>query len=386
MGRTQAFGVDTLDAMNLLVLALIPTAFVLAGTATWVVLRVSRRVGAMDSAPMPGQVKAERRAVPNTGGIGIFVGVALPLAAALASVPVLQARPEMLPEPARVHLAGMGERLPMGLTLLACTSLLHVLGLIDDRRPLGPFLKLSVMALPALCVTLFFPDTRLLTVLDGPAGGAWASIAITVLWFLAVTNAFNFIDNMDGLAAGVASAASACLLATTLIAGQWFVASVLALTLGACLGFLVFNFPPARLFMGDGGSLVLGFLLAFLTVRATYLYDGQQSPPMHAVFTPIVILAIPLYDLVSVVGIRLSQGRSPFVGDLQHFSHRLVRRGLSRKAAVGVICGLTLVVGIGGVFLPSLQTWQAVLVGVQTVLVLLVIATIEWASSPKGQT
>lgn len=370
--------------MILLVLALIPVAFVLACAATWAVLRVSRRVGAMDSAPMPGQVKAERRAVPNTGGIGIFVGVALPLAAALGAVPVLAGRPEMLPEAAREHVAGMGDRLPMGLALLGCTALLHVLGLIDDRRPLGPFLKLGVMALPAVAMAWGF-DTRLLTLLDGQVGGTWASIAITVLWFLTVTNAFNFIDNMDGLAGGVASAASACLLATALIAGQWFVASVLALTLGAVLGFLVFNRPPAKIFMGDGGSLVLGFLLAFLTVRATYLYDGHQTPPMHAVFTPIVILAIPLYDLLTVVSIRLSQGRSPFVGDLQHFSHRLVRRGLSRPAAVGVICGLSLVVGIGGVFLPSLETWQAVLVGVQTLLVLVVIATFEWASSPKGQ-
>lgn len=365
------------------VLALVPVAFVLACAATWVVLRVSRQLGAVDTAPMPGQIKAERRAVPNTGGIGVFVGIALPLAAALASVPLLTSRPEMLPAAARAHVGGLSERAPMGLALLACSGLLHVLGLIDDRRPLGPFLKLGVMALPAVVMAWGF-DTRLLTLLDGHVGGAWASIGITVVWFLAVTNAFNFIDNMDGLAGGVASAASACLLATALISGQWFVASVLALTLGAVLGFLVFNRPPAKIFMGDGGSLVLGFLLAFLTVRATYLYDGQQTPPMHAVFTPIVILAIPLYDLVSVVGIRLSQGRSPFVGDLQHFSHRLVRRGLSKPAAVGVICGLSLVVGIGGVFLPSLNSWQAVLVGVQTMLVLVVIATFEWASSPRG--
>ncbi|MCL4220933.1 MAG: undecaprenyl/decaprenyl-phosphate alpha-N-acetylglucosaminyl 1-phosphate transferase [Phycisphaerales bacterium] len=370
--------------MILLVLALVPIAFVLACTATWAVLCVSRRVGAMDTAPMPGQVKAERRAVPNTGGIGIFVGVALPLAGALSAVPLLAGRPEVLPEAAAAHLPGLGERAPMGLALLGCATLLHVLGLIDDRRPLGPFLKLGVMAMPALVMAWGF-DTRLLTLLDAYVGGAWASIAVSVLWFLAVTNAFNFIDNMDGLAGGVAGVASACLLATALIAGQWFVASVLALTLGSVLGFLVFNRPPAKLFMGDGGSLVLGFLLAFLTVRATYLYDGQQTPPMHAVFTPIVILAIPLYDLVSVVSIRLSQGRSPFVGDLQHFSHRLVRRGLSKPAAVGVICGLSLVVGIGGVFLPSLDSWQAVLVGVQTVLVLVVIATFEWASSPRGQ-
>ncbi|RMH13196.1 MAG: undecaprenyl/decaprenyl-phosphate alpha-N-acetylglucosaminyl 1-phosphate transferase [Planctomycetota bacterium] len=374
---------DTLDAMIAIVLSLLPAACALASVTTWLVLRASRRLGAFDSPPLPGQIKAAHRKVPNTGGIGIFVGVALPMLAGLLAVPIAPSLADTLPEALVPHLPGMHERLGMGAALLGSLILLHVMGLVDDRRPLGPFVKLVVMAVPAVVLAWFF-DTRLLTLLDAHVGGSWASILITVVWFVAVTNAFNFIDNMDGLAAGVAAVASACLLATTLIGGQWFVAAVLALTLGASLGFLVFNFPPARIFMGDSGSLVLGFLLAFLTVRATYLHDGSTTPPAHAVFTPVVILAVPLYDLVSVVIIRLSQGKSPFVGDLQHFSHRLVKRGLSRRAAVVVIWGFTLVIGISGIFLPSLQTWQAVLVGVQTALVLTVIAIFERASSASA--
>jgi len=369
--------------MIAIVLSLLPAACALASVTTWLVLRASRRLGAFDSPPLPGQIKAAHRKVPNTGGIGIFVGVALPMLAGLLAVPIAPSLADTLPEALVPHLPGMHERLGMGAALLGSLILLHVMGLVDDRRPLGPFVKLVVMAVPAVVLAWFF-DTRLLTLLDAHVGGSWASILITVVWFVAVTNAFNFIDNMDGLAAGVAAVASACLLATTLIGGQWFVAAVLALTLGASLGFLVFNFPPARIFMGDSGSLVLGFLLAFLTVRATYLHDGSTTPPAHAVFTPVVILAVPLYDLVSVVIIRLSQGKSPFVGDLQHFSHRLVKRGLSRRAAVVVIWGFTLVIGISGIFLPSLQTWQAVLVGVQTALVLTVIAIFERASSASA--
>lgn len=369
--------------MIAIVLSLLPAACALASVTTWLVLRASRRLGAFDSPPLPGQIKAAHRKVPNTGGIGIFVGVALPMLAGLLAVPIAPSLAHTLPEALVPHLPGMHERLGMGAALLGSLILLHVMGLVDDRRPLGPFVKLVVMAVPAVVLAWFF-DTRLLTLLDAHVGGSWASILITVVWFVAVTNAFNFIDNMDGLAAGVAAVASACLLATTLIGGQWFVAAVLALTLGASLGFLVFNFPPARIFMGDSGSLVLGFLLAFLTVRATYLHDGSTTPPAHAVFTPVVILAVPLYDLVSVVIIRLSQGKSPFVGDLQHFSHRLVKRGLSRRAAVVVIWGFTLVIGISGIFLPSLQTWQAVLVGVQTALVLTVIAIFERASSASA--
>jgi UDP-GlcNAc:undecaprenyl-phosphate GlcNAc-1-phosphate transferase len=134
--------------------------------------------------------------------------------------------------------------------------------------------------------------------------------------------------------------------------------------------------------MGDGGSLVLGLLMGLLTIRATYLPSGANSGQPHAVLTPLVLLAVPLYDLVSVVCLRLRQGRSPFVGDLSHFSHRLVRRGLSRRAAVVVICGCTAVTALGGVALPTLEAWQALLVGGQTLLVVLVLAVVEARAAP----
>src|SRR5207244_10275947 len=132
-------------------------------------------------------------------------------------------------------------------------------------------------------------------------------------------------------------------------------------------GFLVFNFPwggqPATIFMGDGGSLVIGFLLGFLTVRTTYVSAGVEGPGLgsawYGVFMPLVVLAIPLYDFCSVTLIRLSQGKSPFVGDLQHFSHRLVKRGLSKRAAVVVIYGFTAVPAIGGVLLARPGGWPA---------------------------
>jgi UDP-GlcNAc:undecaprenyl-phosphate GlcNAc-1-phosphate transferase len=286
------------------------------------------------------------------------------------------------------HAPGVRAETPLAVLVLGSMLLLHVLGLLDDRRPLGPWVKLAIMGVPAIAVPVL-SDTRLLTLLDAPVGGPWASITMTALWFLVVTNAMNFMDNMDGLAAGVAAIAGSCFLAATLIHGQWFVASCLALLIGACLGFLWFNFPRpggARVFMGDGGSLVLGFLLAFLTTRTTYVPSGGTPTPYlagawYAVFMPLVVLAVPIYDFVSVVLIRLSQGRSPFVGDLQHLSHRLVQRGLSRAAAVFVIYGLTAVTGISGIVLGSLRPWQAGLVAAQTIVILLVIALFEYASA-----
>jgi UDP-GlcNAc:undecaprenyl-phosphate GlcNAc-1-phosphate transferase len=396
-----------------LCLGLIPLAAILAWVLTRVVISISHRLNALDGQGVAGQVKDAPRRVPNTGGVAITLAVLLPILAGLWFYHGIDTSPDadwrndfsFIPADTAEHVAGIQAQTPLALLLVGCVLVLHVLGLIDDRRPLGPFLKLGVMAIPALAVPLLttlspsLDDTRLLTLLDHRVGGPWLSIVVTTLWFLVVTNALNFMDNMDGLAAGVAAVAGAFFLVAALIAGQWFVAAVLALVIGACLGFLVYNAPRrggARIFMGDGGSLVLGFLLAFLTVRTTYLVPGSYSfstpfgfesgtisdRAWYAVLMPLVVLAVPLYDFASVVLLRLSQGRSPFVGDLQHLSHRLVQRGLSKPAAVVTIWGLTATTGISGVLLSRAAGWQALLIGVQVLVILGVIAAIEFARRP----
>lgn len=371
--------------MPVLISALGLTAAAVSFAVAFLMWRVGLRTSAFDSPPMPGQIK-ERRNIPNTGGVGIFAGIALPIAVALVLAWGFgsQSIASLLGDDLARHLPGLRSQTGLALLMLASMALLHAVGLIDDRRPLGPRLKLGVMALPPLVLALA-TDTRLLTLLDAHVGGAWLSVALTVVWFVAVTNAMNFIDNMDGLSAGVAAIVGACMLAGAVMSGQWFIAACLALLIGSCLGFLVLNFPPARLFMGDSGSLVLGFMLAFLTTRMTYTGESPTGEPLaggwYAVFMPLVVLAVPLYDMVSVTAIRLSQGRSPFVGDMQHLSHRLVRRGLSKRAAVLVIWGMTAATGIGGIALGSLRPWQAVLVGVQSVVLLGVLAAFEFASS-----
>lgn len=385
--------------MALLVLLLIPLSFALAFPLTAAMVRLGHRLSIFDSVGVPGQVKAPRRYVPNTGGVAIFWGIALPILGGIAAVwwvdPawVAQWSPTVA-----THMPGMRSQTPLALALVGALALLHLMGLIDDRRPLGPLVKLAIMAVPALAIPIsgqvapdLFPETRLLEMLDhhlpGPVGPI-ASILLTLVWFLIVTNAMNFMDNMDGLSAGVAAIAGMCFLGAALVNQQWFVAMSLALMIGACAGFLMFNFPRrteggARVFMGDGGSLVLGFLLAFLTVRTTY-YQGPAGPlggGWYAVFMPLVVLALPIYDFISVVSIRLSQRKSPFVGDMQHLSHRLVALGLSRRAAVLVIYGLTAATGISGIVLGSLKPWQAVLVGLQIMVLLGVIALFEYARS-----
>lgn len=370
---------------------LIAVAFAIALPTTALVRRLGLRVNALDSAGVAGQVKMPPRRVPNTGGVAIFVSVALPIALGLLAIQVAPDSivawfPSLAP-----HLAGIAERTPMALLLVGCLLVLHVVGLIDDRRPLGPGVKMVFMVGAAVAVTVG-TGSRLLTLLDAHVGGAWLSYLVTVLWIVVITNALNFLDNMDGLAGGIGAVAGSCFLAATLThpQPQWFIAACLALLIGGLAGFLVFNAPPAKIFMGDGGSLVLGFLLAFLTVRTTY-YDPTTTGPADApaagawygVLMPVVVLAVPLYDFVTVTALRLSQRKSPFVGDLQHVSHRMVKRGLSRPAAVLVIVGLTAVTGMGGIALASLQPWQAALVGVQTVMSLVVLAAFEISSAAR---
>ncbi len=373
--------------MELLILILIALSLFISLPATWVIVRLSHRIGALDSAPIEGQIKADTRSIPNTGGIAIALGILLPMIGALGMFSFLD--PDALPsilDPIKEHIPGLKSQLPLGWTLIACVLGLHTLGLIDDRKPMGPWLKLVIMLIPGAIFAVFF-DTRLMTMLDGYVGGPWLSILITILWFGVIINAMNFIDNMDGLSGGIAIIAGSLLLVAALLNGQWFVGAILALLVGSTLGFLVFNFPPAKIFMGDGGSLILGLLLAFLTVRTTYMPidgTGPSAGAWYAVLMPVIILAIPLYDFVSVTLIRLSQGKSPFVGDLQHFSHRMRDRGLGSRSTILVIYALTLATGISGLLISRAQPWQAIVLGIQIFALISAIALFEYRSPSKG--
>ncbi len=370
--------------MVLVVLATILVGLMIALPATAALVRLGERLNTLDSQGHGGHVKELRR-IPNIGGVAIFAAVAIPMAIFLIVVGIFGVDtlagwvPVLEPYRERIR-----ENVPAATALLACLIALHSIGLIDDRKALGPFLKLGVQLATATFMVIAF-DVRLLTFLDRiqPLGPV-PSILISILWITLVTNAINFLDNMDGLAAGVAAISGTLFMAAALLYEQWFIAAVLGLMIGGLVGFLRFNFPPARIFMGDGGSLVIGFLLGVLTARTTFFDEMHPWRPLsggwYGVFMPIVVLAVPIYDFTSVTLIRLRQGKSPFVGDQQHFSHRLVQRGLTRRGAVLVIWAIAATTGIGGIVLGSLAGWQAILIGVQTILVLLVLASLEYAS------
>lgn len=364
--------------MILVVLALVPAGVVVGCPLTWLMRRVAMRTGQVDR---PGQRKIHHAPTAVTGGVAIFATVAgLVLAAVAGAWVVPESTWQRLLPIVAVHAAGVRSQTALAVGLVAALGVLHGMGLVDDRRGLGPGVKLAVQVAVATAVVLAF-DVRLLTML-----GQGPSVVVTVLWLVGVTNAINFMDNMDGLAGGVAAIASSMLLSCALLSGQWFVAGLLAILIGALLGFLAFNLPPASIFMGDGGSLVVGFVLGYAAVEVTYVQlptgGAAGDAAWWALFTPLVVLAVPLYDLVSVTAIRLAQGKSPLQGDTQHFSHRLVKRGLSRPAAVVVIYAWTLATGLGGVLLGRVPGWAAGMVVAQCGAILLGLALLERSGEP----
>jgi len=371
--------------MRELILLLIPVAFAVCLPVCAVMMRRAAGLGLMDE-PGGEAHKGHAASVPSVGGLGIAAGVLVPMMGCLFLVMLPQAFWAAVYEPLVVHLEGLQRMMRPAIAVIGALLLIHIIGLIDDRLGMNAWIKLEMQMLFA-AVVIVLADVRALQFLDvayGPVG-VLLSAGVTLLWFVVIINAFNMLDNMDGLSGGVAAIITAVYLAALLISGQWFVAAMAALLLGALLGFLVFNFPPAKIFMGDGGSMLVGGLLAIISIRTTYFEPGQAQPgAWYGVLMPLMVMAVPLYDFVSVTLIRTLQGGNPMQADHQHLSHRLTQRGLSRRAAVGVIWACTLATALSGVMLGRLTGPQAVLAGVQTLAVLGVIALLEYGSRAKG--
>ncbi|HZL37867.1 MAG TPA: MraY family glycosyltransferase [Tepidisphaeraceae bacterium] len=364
--------------LTLSIIGLIILSFVISFFATLAMKRLAPRIGFVDK---PGGRKIHANPKPLGGGVAIFLGFALPMVVGLAVVHFMGPPTELLGPPTghdsiipALWSGARNLRTSAAISLVAAALLIHLLGLRDDRNALGPYLKLAAQLAIIAGLVSFNADLRILTFL-GPA----VSILITILWIGAITNAFNFLDNMDGLSAGVAAVCTIAFLITTVSIHQWFVAASLALLLGALLGFLCFNFAPASIFMGDSGSLVIGLLLGTLTVRTTFLPPGEHfGAGWYAVFAPVIVMAVPLYDLVVVSIIRLLRGKSPFVGDTNHFSHRLVARGMSRRTAVLCLYLISAATAVAAIILAHApSTFAAVLVFAQTLLILGVVMLLE---------
>jgi UDP-GlcNAc:undecaprenyl-phosphate/decaprenyl-phosphate GlcNAc-1-phosphate transferase len=361
--------------MLLLITACAGYGLVVSALLTWLMRRVAPRIGLLDQ---PNARKVHVIPTPLGGGLGIAGGVLIPLATVqcalwAASRQLLPAN--WIPSDLAEHLSGATSRAGQLWTIVLAGVVISILGLIDDRRALGWKPKLFVQF--AVAIALVAAGIRATLFVSVP----WIGWIVTVLWIVVLTNSFNFLDNMDGLSGGIGLIA-ATLFAVIMLTGtgepHWFVAGFLLLLAGSLGGFLFHNWPPARIFMGDTGSCLIGVWIACMTVVGTFYDYGRTGT--HVILAPLCILAVPLYDFCSVVLIRLSQGRSPFHADKCHFSHRLVELGMTRKQAVLTIHLVTVTTGLGGLLLYEVKGWPAALLVMLLELCLLaVIAILETA-------
>jgi UDP-GlcNAc:undecaprenyl-phosphate GlcNAc-1-phosphate transferase len=355
--------------MLVLIVAAVVGSFGLSWVATGLVRTWALRRGFVDR---PGGHKGHTAPVALGGGIALVVAICAPIlgGTALAALLSPDSSYPWLPAIIQTHLRGIASKLPAVLAMAGGVLVLHIVGLVDDRRPLG-------------AVPKFIAQFAVAAVIAGPVGiravqalPAPVSIVLTILWIVLITNAFNFLDNMDGLSCGVALIASAIFALAAMRAGQVFVPILACVMVGALLGFLVYNFAPASIFMGDAGSLPLGFLMSVLTILTTFYDPALQLKPVGVV-VPIVVLAVPLYDVVTVVMHRLRAGESPLRGDRRHFSHRLVKRGLSSRGAVLTIYLATLATGLPAIVLPHVDWLVAILLLTQCLSVVTMVGILE---------
>ena len=283
--------------------------------------RWCRRTGTMDD---PGHRKIHSSPIPLAGGMAVMTGLVVALLAG-ALVAIVSPRSSV----AGLFAYGLSVRALRLLALTAGAFGILFIGLLDDKTELTPAVKFGgqlivalVVAAAGIRITIFVPSLLF-------------SFGITALWILTVVNAFNFMDNMNGLCAGLGAIGAGWFGLIAARQGQYLVATMAFLATGALLGFLPFNFPRATAFLGDAGSHLTGYLLAVMAILPHY-YTHKHPRPL-AVLTPLLVLAVPLGDMVWVVLLRWKRGQPFYIGDTNHFSHRLVRRGFTPARAVILI-------------------------------------------------
>jgi UDP-GlcNAc:undecaprenyl-phosphate/decaprenyl-phosphate GlcNAc-1-phosphate transferase len=231
-------------------------------------------------------------------------------------------------------------------------TLMSFMGVIDDRWGLGSYIKLGGQLLAAGVLVYSGVQVNLF--------GGWLDVAITVVWVVGITNAFNLLDNMDGLAGGVAMIAATYFLLLAAMSGQYLVGALAAALAGACAGFLVYNWNPAHIFMGDAGSLFIGFLLAAVAIKLRFPSNSYVVTWM----IPLLVLAVPIFDTTLVFVSRLRRGKNPLTTPgKDHISHRFAFLLGSKREAVLVCYLIAGGVGLSSVFVSQAQLPEAFIVG-----------------------
>ena len=320
------------------VLAALGTAFLIALILTPVVKSLAVKMGAVDdpSHDKDPERRMHSRPIPRMGGLAIVFGFLLSVLVFL---------------PMTAQLRGM----------LLGAVIIVVLGIFDDICDLPAKLKLVVQIAAALIAAL---SGNVITDLSNPNIFSsnpywhlgWLSVPVTVLWIVAMTNAVNLIDGLDGLACGVSCISSLTLLVIALLLGEPQVAVLVAALAGGCLGFLPYNLNPAKIFMGDTGSTFLGYILACISIQGLF-----KMYTLISFVVPFLLFGLPIFDTCFAFIRRIAHGQSPMHADRSHVHHRLIDMGFSQKQAVAVLYVITAILGLSAVVLTTSGAVKAML-------------------------
>jgi UDP-GlcNAc:undecaprenyl-phosphate GlcNAc-1-phosphate transferase len=301
-------------------------ALTLAIGATPVARRIALNTGTVD---VPNDRKLHQRSVPLLGGAAIYFAAVVALLIFDGQFYISQ-------------LFG----------ILIGGTLVSFMGIWDDRRGLRPLLKLIGQIVAAVVLLLTGVSIEFLR-------DPYLNYLGTIVWVVVITNAMNLLDNMDGLSGGIAMVASAFFFMLAAFSGQFLVAGLAVAMLGACIGFLYYNFNPAKIFMGDTGSLFIGFILAALGIKLRFV-----NMDIVTWMIPVMVLGIPIFDTALVSVSRIRRGLNPFTTPgKDHTSHRLVATGLTQREAVLVLYLICGVLGMCAMFLTHASVIEGYVIG-----------------------
>ena len=327
------------------VAAALVTAMVVALITTPVVRALAFRVGAVD-VPKDSR-RMHDHPIPRMGGLAIFFGFIL------SAIIYVEITPQF-------------QGMMLGAVIIV------VLGIFDDIYALGAKFKLLVQIVAALVAVHF---GNVIQIISNPNvlspnpywDLGWLAVPATVLWIVAITNAVNLIDGLDGLAIGVSSISALTMLAIAILVAEPQVAVIMAALVGACIGFMPYNMNPAKIFMGDTGSTFLGYILACITIQGLFKFYAVIS-----FVVPFLILGLPIFDTMFAIIRRISHGQNPMAPDRSHVHHRLIDMGLNQKQAVAVLYVISAILGLSAVVLATSGEIKAILCLLALIIVCLI--------------
>lgn len=335
-----------------------------------VLIPIAKKVGrSHQMIDAPASRRVHSKTTLRSGGLAIYFTFTLVILAHVASFYLFYQEPwfqKLLPT---IYIKMRTMQVihePLAALLIGVTAI-YLLGFFDDQKKIKVKLRVKWLV-------------QILAALVAVTGGIYVTFTsipildklITVLWIVGITNAFNLLDNMNGLSSGVAVVCSSILLWVVIDQDQYFMAMVLSLFIGTLLGFLPHNFPKAKIFLGDQGSLVIGYILGCLTVLESFIIP--QSTTGLGILVPLFVMALPLFDTLSVLTIRKTENRELFIADKSHLSHRLVDMGFSQTMAVILIYILTFIFGLAAILLIYVPLKVGIILLMQLILMILVVS------------